>query len=182
MDHMDESPGTARHIRICTRRDPVLSKLLQYVEWNWPSTCDKSLLTYSAKQSELSVFQGCVMWGSRVVIPPQGWSSQSVVWWSLIDRKISTTVPPLSAVACSSSCRSTPTLEMAFTTLGETPMDFAVPFQGKMILFVIDSLSKWIEAYPTDSSTSTKVIELSCTLFSQFGTPELLVTDNGSCL
>lgn len=30
---------------------------------------------YSAKQSELSVFQGCVMWGSRVVIPPQGQST-----------------------------------------------------------------------------------------------------------
>lgn len=60
-------------------------------------------------------------------------------------------------------------------------MDFAGPFEGKMILVVIDSHSKWIEAYPTDSSTSTKVIELSRTLFSQFGIPEVLVTDNGPC-
>ncbi|MCG8621136.1 MAG: DDE-type integrase/transposase/recombinase [Proteobacteria bacterium] len=60
-------------------------------------------------------------------------------------------------------------------------MDFAGPFQGKMILVVIDSHSKWIEAYPTDSSTSSKVIELSRTLFAQFGLPEVLVTDNGSC-
>ena len=60
-------------------------------------------------------------------------------------------------------------------------MDFAGPFQGKMILIVIDSHSKWIEAYPTDSSTSAKVIELSRTLFSQFGLPEVLVTDNSPC-
>jgi len=60
-------------------------------------------------------------------------------------------------------------------------MDFAGPFQGKMILIVIDSHSKWIEAFPTDSSTSSKVIELSRTLFAQFGVPEVLVTDNGSC-
>ena len=60
-------------------------------------------------------------------------------------------------------------------------MDFAGPFQGKMILVVVDSHSKWIEAYPTDSSTSSKVIELSRTLFAQFGLLEVLVTDNGSC-
>lgn len=60
-------------------------------------------------------------------------------------------------------------------------MDFAGPFQGKMILIIIDSHSKWIEAYPTDSSTSTKVIDLSRRLFAQFGIPEVLVTDNGSC-
>ena len=60
-------------------------------------------------------------------------------------------------------------------------MEFAGPFEGKMILVVIDSHSKWTEAYPTDSSTSTKVIELSHMLFSQFGIPEVLVTDNGPC-
>ena len=36
----------------------MLSQVLQYVERGWPSTCDKSLSTYSAKQSELSMFQG----------------------------------------------------------------------------------------------------------------------------
>ena len=60
-------------------------------------------------------------------------------------------------------------------------MDFAGPFEGKMILIVIDSHSKWIEAFPTKSSTSATVIELSRTLFAQCGVPEAVVTDNSSC-
>lgn len=46
---------------------------------------------------------------------------------------------------------------------------------------VVDSHTKWVEAYPTDSATSSKVIELSRTLFAQFGIPEVVVTDNGPC-
>ena len=60
-------------------------------------------------------------------------------------------------------------------------MVFASPFERKMILVIIDSHSKWIEAYPSNSLTSIKVIELSCMLFSQFWIPEVLVTDNGPC-
>ena len=60
-------------------------------------------------------------------------------------------------------------------------MDFAGPFEGKMILIVIDSHSKWIEAFPTKPSTSVTVIQLSRTLFAQFGVPKVVVTDNGSC-
>ena len=50
-----------------------------------------------------------------------------------------------------------------------------------MILLIINSHSKWIEAYPTNSAMSTTVIELSQVLFAQFGIPEVLVTDNGPC-
>ena len=60
-------------------------------------------------------------------------------------------------------------------------MDFAGPFEGEMILVAIDSHSKWIEAFPTNGATSQVVIELSRTLFAQFGIPEVVVTDNGPC-
>ena len=46
-------------------------------------------------------------------------------------------------------------------------MDFVGPFDGKVILVVVDSRPKWIEAYLTDSAS--KVTELSCTLSAQFG-------------
>lgn len=61
-------------------------------------------------------------------------------------------------------------------------MDFASPFEGKVILVAIDSHSKWIEAFPMNGVvTSQVVIKLSHTLFAQFGIPEAVVTDNGPC-
>ena len=72
MEHLDESPVTAKHIQVWTRRDPVLSKVQQFVERGWPQNPDKSLSAYSAKKNELSLYQGCVMWGARVIIPSRG--------------------------------------------------------------------------------------------------------------
>ena len=57
----------------------------------------------------------------------------------------------------------------------------AGPVQGKMVLVAIDSHSRWIEAYPTESATLSVVVELSRVLFAQFGIPEVLVTDTGLC-
>ena len=50
-----------------------------------------------------------------------------------------------------------------------------------MILVLIDAHSKWIEAIYTKTATSTAVIEELTTLFAQFGLPEVIVTDNGTC-
>ena len=60
-------------------------------------------------------------------------------------------------------------------------MDYAGPFEGKMILILIDAHSKWVEAICTHGSTSTVVIDKLRTLFARFGLPETIVTDNGTC-
>jgi len=60
-------------------------------------------------------------------------------------------------------------------------LDYAGPIEGKMILVLIDAHSKWIEVMVTPTSTSTVVIEELRDKFSQFGIPETIVTDNGSC-
>ena len=59
-------------------------------------------------------------------------------------------------------------------------LDFAGPFQGKTILVVIDAHSKWIEAICTASTSLVVVINELQTLFSKFGLPETIVTDNGT--
>ena len=54
-------------------------------------------------------------------------------------------------------------------------LDYAGPFEGKMILILIDAHSKWVEAVCTPGSTSAVVIEELRTLFAQFGLPETIV-------
>ena len=64
---------------------------------------------------------------------------------------------------------------------GRLHLDYAGPFEGKMILIIVDAHSKWIEAICTPGSTSAVVIDELQTLFAQFGLLETIVTDNGPC-
>ena len=72
MDHQNESPVTAEHISAWTRCDPSLSAVLQAVKQGWPGQCPPELAAFTKFKSELSAHGGCILWGSRVVIPPQG--------------------------------------------------------------------------------------------------------------
>ncbi len=106
------------------------------------------------------------------------------VWWPGLDSNIEQSVQQ--CVPCQQQQPEQPATPLQPWSWPSRPwvrlhMDFAGPFQGKMILIVIDSHSKWIEAYPTNSATSSTVIQIARTLFAQFGLPETLVTDNGSC-
>lgn len=60
-------------------------------------------------------------------------------------------------------------------------IDYAGPFQGKMILVLIDAHSKWIEATCTQNATSAAVIDELRSLFARFGLPETIISDNGTC-
>ena len=69
---LEAIPLHSGQIREWTRRDPVLSKVHQYALGNWPNiTCpSKELQPYFNRRTEVSVENGCLLWGTRVIVPP----------------------------------------------------------------------------------------------------------------
>ena len=72
MDHLATVPVSAAQIRTHTERDPTMSKVRQLVMQGWPSplVATRELHPYNQYQQELSVEDGCILRGSRVIVPP----------------------------------------------------------------------------------------------------------------
>ena len=58
-------------------------------------------------------------------------------------------------------------------------VDFAGPFQGKMLFLVIDAHFKWSEIFRMSSTIVEETILILRHIFASFGLPDQLVSDNG---
>ena len=159
------------------------------------------LKAYHTRQNELALENGCVMWGVRVIVPKKlqqhvlnelhqshpGMArmktlARSHVWWPNLDHDIESLVKACSQ--CQSVRSSPPVAPLHPWSWPTRPwqrihVDYAGPFRGRNFLIVVDAHSKWPEVIPMVSTTSSATIhELRC-LFSSFGLPEQLVSDNG---
>ena len=150
---------------------------------------------------ELSSQSGCLLWGGRVIVPEVGRSkvlqelheahpgstrmkriARTLVWWPGLDKDIEERVQ--CCLECQSNQCSPPLSPLQPWKWPTRPWsrlhaDFAGPFMGRMFLIIIDAHSKWLEVHPVTSITSTVTIQHMRTIFSTFGLPEILVTDNG---
>ena len=73
MTEINKSPMCSTNIKAWTLKDPLLSKVLRYVTHGWSlSTEDEQLIPFFRKKDELSLEDGCILWGSRVIIHPPG--------------------------------------------------------------------------------------------------------------
>lgn len=60
-------------VRNWTEKDQVLSRVRRFVMSGWPSSqLGSEFQPYVSKKDELSVLDGCLLWGSRLIIPPPG--------------------------------------------------------------------------------------------------------------
>ncbi|UYV68454.1 NUP188 [Cordylochernes scorpioides] len=158
------------------------------------------LRPYFQRKLELTVDGECLVWGMRVVIPPSlrikmlnclhethsGMNKMKAVarshfWWPNLDTQIEFLV---------NKCRSCQQSQDGPNKGKWQPWRWStrpwqrihIDFANKEninLLIVVDSHSKWIEAIPMRETTTRKTIEQLRRLFSSYGLPEELVSDNG---
>ena len=66
---MEALPVTVRRLRAATASDRILSKVFRYTKGNWPQQIPHCLRPFYDKRHELTVEEGCILWGYRVIIP-----------------------------------------------------------------------------------------------------------------
>lgn len=202
LNHLSSMSISAANIKEWTSKDPVLSCVRRFLMTGWPD--DKlgdEFRPYASRKSELSVLDGCLLWASRIIVPPQGRQlvleelhdthpgvskmkalARAYVWWPGMDAQISEMVK-----TCSVCQESRPTPAAAPLHPWEWPsqpwsrlhLDYAGPFLGRMFLVLIDAHSKWIDVHIMPSITAAHTIEKLRIVFSTHGLPRKVVTDNG---
>ena len=203
MDTLESSPVSATQIRTWTTNDLVLSRVRNLALQGWIDTTDEQLQPYQRHKDELSVHTGCVLLGSRVVVPPAGHKqvmeelhqgypginrmkglARGFVWWPGMDQQLENMVK--SCPSCQVNQKSPAVAPLHPWEWPQHPwarlhVDYAGPFQGKMFLITVDAYSKWIDAQVVNAATSFNTIEhLIRTLFATHSIPSVIVSDNGS--
>ena len=70
IDDMPQPPCSAKDLCEATRCDPVLAKVILGLQSrSWPSPLPVELVPFHRREMKLSVVNGLVMWGQRVIIP-----------------------------------------------------------------------------------------------------------------
>ena len=167
LDMLLSLPVTVEQIRQWTTHDPILSRVRTLVQQGWQDTNDANLKPFQKRKNELSLHDGCVLWGSRVVVPPQGRNkikqelheghpgatrmkalARSFVWWPQIDRDLEELVKRCEDCQCFRN--QPPVAPLQQWEWPEKPWvrvhaDYAGPFLSRQFLILVDAHSKWME-------------------------------------
>ena len=196
------TPVTAKLVAQWVAKDPILALVAKYLREGWLPAAGEELAPYFHRRNELSLEQGCILWGSRVVIPPPGRDTiladlhethpgivrmkalaRSYIWWPGMDKEIENTVR--SCHSCQQQAVSPPKGNLHPWEWPGKPwhrlhIDYAGPVEGKMLLIIVDAHSKFIECHIVSSANSANTIIKLLQTFATHGLPAQLVSDNGS--
>ena len=196
-------PVSVLEIARQTARNPVLAKALAMTQNGWPVhfCTTPELKPFFLRKDELSVEQGCLMWGLRTIIPPSlqeqilselhkahpgvarmKAAARSHVWWPGIDSAIEER-----ARGCKQCFKTRKAPQVAPLSPWSWPtapwqrihIDFAT-HQSNHYLIVVDAHSKWPEVIgPMKTTTAEATANALRNIFARYGLPKQIVSDNG---
>ncbi|KAI2660949.1 hypothetical protein H4Q32_008646 [Labeo rohita] len=202
LGQVEKLPVSASDIRRETMSNSILATIVEMVLKGTQAISlidNNELSPFISKRNELSVQHGCLMWSMRVVVPHKLWKrvleelhtghpgivrmkaiARSYLWWPGLDADIE-----LQVKMCQSCQQILKMPSQAPLHPWEWPsipwerihVDFAGPCEGHLVM--VDTHSKWPEVQVMTSTTAEKMIEVLRNLFSHYGLPEVLVSDNG---
>lgn len=200
-------PLTSTDIAQQTCKDPILSKVYHYTLNGWEtydykSLKDSDLQTFYNRRNDISLFNGVLMCGIRVVVPTvfrervlaeihEGHLgvvkmksiARSHVYWPNIDKEIEQRAYGCSGCALVRKLPPASLLhpwEWPSQPWRRLHIDYAGPFLNRMFLVVVDAHSKWPEVISMRTATSATTIRALRDIFARFGIPDQLVSDNGA--
>ena len=204
MNNLSQSPTSATDIRRWTSKDPTLSQVLRATlrGWQQGTPKDPELTPYFDRRHELSVADGCILWGNRVVTLKPGRGkviealhethpgvvkmktlARNYVWWPKMDKELELRVK--SCKMCQSNQSNPPKAPQNPWKWPEEPWirlhtDYAGPFMGRMYLIIIDAHSKWLEILPVTTAMAQGTVRKMKEVFATHGLPDQIVTDDGT--
>ena len=200
---LSSSSVTAEQMKLLTDRDPILSQVKEMVlTGGFTEGGNDDLKPFQRRREELSLHDGCILWGNRVVVPTQARQriltelheghpgisrmkgiARGIVWWPGIDKDIEQRVESCESCQLNQKMPASAPLhpwEWPTTPWTRVHVDCAGPFLGKMFLVVVDSHSKWLEVEIVPSATSHHTIAKLRAIFATHGIPEIIVSDKGT--
>ena len=195
---------TTKKLKEKTATDPILTKVLFYIQQGWPekSKIPVHLLPFYEKRNEISYERKLLLWNHRIIIPTSlhndilnelhlahfgittmRHQASATVWWPKINEDIEKFVKLCKP--CQRFQNKMPENPLIPWNVPDEPwerlhLDFTGPFKGKQWLIIIDAYSRWLEVIPVPSANSDYVIKCLRKLFATFGVCKQAVTDNGS--
>ncbi|KAJ7991418.1 hypothetical protein DPEC_G00283640 [Dallia pectoralis] len=198
-----------RDLESASAAEPVFSMLRDYIRHGWPARVPPELEPYHRVKHELSCWgEVCIARGLCAVIPValrgcvlqmahQGnlgiikakQRCRDVVWWPAMDRDLEGLIR--SCAACLTSGKTGPPASTPLQPVDWTsaPWDHLqldicgelhnVPHHQRFLVVVYDLHSKWPEVAPMGTVTSAAVVNFLDQLFSRWGLPRAITTDNG---
>ena len=191
-----------QEIRSATYCDPVLQALYDAIKNKQP-LLDEKFKHFKSVADELSIAKGVILRGTKIIIPKSLQSKvvriaheghqglvktkqflRSRVWFPKMDEVVSSVVGP--CVACQATVYTPSQEPIQSTQLPNGPWEsLAVDYYGPLpsgdyVLVVIDEYSRFAEIDFTTSTSANATIPKLDRIFSSYGIPLQLKSDNGA--